>query len=48
LSNFIAFVSGMLALTFVIKFLEKKSALSAFGYYRVILSLSILIILFMK
>jgi undecaprenyl-diphosphatase len=48
LSNFIAFVSGMLALTFVIKFLEKKSALSAFGYYRVILSLSILIILFMQ
>ena len=48
LSNFIAFASGMLALTFVIKFLEKKSALSAFGFYRVILSLSILIFLFMQ
>ena len=48
LSNIIAFVSGMLALTFVIKFLEKKHALSAFGYYRVILSLIILIILLVQ
>ncbi len=38
LSNFIAFVSGMIALTFVIKFLEKKNSLEKFGYYRVILS----------
>ena len=48
LSNFIAFVSGMIALAFVIKFLEKKGALSAFGYYRVILALTLLIFLLLK
>ncbi|MBQ2638997.1 hypothetical protein IJF91_02955 [Candidatus Saccharibacteria bacterium] len=48
LSNIVAFVSGMLALTFVIKFLEKKGALSAFGYYRVILSLIILIFMLLR
>ena len=48
LSNFVAFVSGMLALTFVIKFLEKKGALSAFGYYRVILASIILILLLVQ
>ena len=45
LSNIVAFVSGMLALTFVMKFLEKKGALSAFGYYRVILATIVLIVL---
>ena len=45
LSNFVAFVSGMLALTFVIKFLERKGALSAFGFYRVILASVVLFIL---
>ena len=48
LSNLVAFISGMLALTFVIKFLEKKKALSAFGYYRVILASIILIILLVQ
>ena len=48
LSNFVAFVSGMLALTFVIKFLEKRGALSAFGYYRVILASVVLIILLVQ
>ncbi len=48
LSNVVAFISGMLALTFVIKFLEKKKALSAFGYYRVILASIILIILLVQ
>ena len=48
LSNVIAFASGMLALTFVIKFLEKKNALSAFGYYRVVLATIILIILLVQ
>ena len=48
LSNIIAFISGMIALTFVIKFLEKKKALSAFGYYRVILASIILIILLVQ
>lgn len=45
LSNLVAFIFGMLALTFVIKFLEKKKALSMFGYYRVVLSIIVLIIL---
>jgi undecaprenyl-diphosphatase len=48
LSNLIAFISGMLALTFVIKFLEKKNALSAFGFYRVILASIVLIILLVQ
>ncbi|MBP5674977.1 hypothetical protein J6W91_01460 [Candidatus Saccharibacteria bacterium] len=48
LSNFIAFVSGMLALMFVMKFLEKKKALSAFGYYRVILASIVLIVLLVQ
>lgn len=45
LSNVIAFASGMLALTFVIKFLEKKDSLAIFGYYRVILASIVLIVL---
>ena len=48
LSNIVAFASGMLALTFVMKFLEKKGALSAFGYYRVVLASIILIILLVQ
>lgn len=48
LSNIVAFISGMIALTFVIKFLEKKNALSAFGYYRVILASLILIVLLVQ
>ena len=48
LSNIVAFISGMIALTFVIKFLEKKNALSAFGYYRVILASLILIVLLIQ
>ena len=48
LSNFVAFVSGMLALTFVIKFLEKRGALSAFGYYRVILAGIVLVVLLVQ
>ena len=45
LSNFVAFVFGMLALTFVIKFLGKKKSLQAFGVYRVILAMLIMIVL---
>lgn len=48
LSNFVAFVFGMIALTFVIEFLGKKKALSAFGFYRVILASIILIILLVQ
>jgi undecaprenyl-diphosphatase len=48
LSNIIAFISGMIALTFVMKFLKKKNALSVFGYYRVILASIILIILLVQ
>ena len=48
LSNAIAFVSGMLALKFVMKYLEKKNALASFGYYRVILASVILIVLLVQ
>ncbi|MBQ6486692.1 undecaprenyl-diphosphate phosphatase [Candidatus Saccharibacteria bacterium] len=44
LSNFVAFVFGMIALTFVIKFLENKGALRFFGYYRVALAVIALVI----
>ncbi len=48
LSNIVAFIFGMLALTFVMKFLEKKGALSAFGYYRVVLASVVLIVLLVQ
>ena len=48
LSNLVAFIFGMLALKFVMKFLEQKNALSAFGYYRVILASVILIVLLVQ
>jgi len=44
--NIAAFVFGMLALTFVIKFLSKDGNLQKFGYYRIGLASMILIILF--
>ena len=35
LSNVIAFASGLLAITFVLKYLKKSNSLKAFGFYRV-------------
>ncbi|MDO4978892.1 MAG: undecaprenyl-diphosphate phosphatase [Candidatus Saccharibacteria bacterium] len=43
LSNIVAFASGLIALTIVMKYLKKKNSLQAFGIYRVIVSLGILI-----
>lgn len=42
LSNLVAFASGLFALSFVLKFLQKDKNLKYFGYYRVILGLSVL------
>ncbi len=47
-SNIVAFVFGMIALTFVIRFLEKKNSLQAFGYYRVALAAIIFIVLILQ
>ena len=47
LSNFIAFVSGLIALKVVMKFFKKESSIPTFGYYRVILACILLsIVLF--
>ncbi len=43
LSNLVAFVSGFLAIRFVIKYLKKSNSLQAFGYYRVIIAIIVLI-----
>lgn len=43
-SNAIAFISGLIAIYFVMKFLKKPGALRAFGIYRIILALIILIV----
>lgn len=43
LSNLVAFVSGLLAISFVIKYLKKSNSLRAFGYYRVIVAIIVLV-----
>jgi undecaprenyl-diphosphatase len=48
LSNLVAFVAGMIALTFVIKFLERKNSLKFFGYYRIVLAIAILAVVSLK
>ena len=48
LSNLVAFVAGMIALTFVIKFLERKNSLKFFGYYRIVLAIVILVVVSLK
>lgn len=48
LSNLVAFISGMIALQFVIKFLGKRDSIELFGYYRVILASVILIVLLVQ
>ena len=42
-SNIVAFVFGLLAIKFVMKFLKKDGSLEKFGWYRVILATIILI-----
>lgn len=42
LSNVIAFVSGIIAIYFVMKYLKKKNSLRVFGIYRIVLALIII------
>lgn len=43
LSNAIAFVSGLIAIYFVMKYLRKKNSLRPFGIYRIVLALIIVV-----
>ena len=43
LSNAVAFVSGLIAIYFVMKYLRKKNSLRPFGIYRIVLALIIII-----
>lgn len=45
LSNLVAFVSGLLALALVLRYVKKSQSIRAFGYYRIILSCCVLIYL---
>lgn len=47
-ANLVAFVSGLLALQFVMKYLKKPEALRTFGIYRVILALVVLIVVLIQ
>ena len=48
LANVVAFVSGLLAIHFVMKFLQKKGSLQAFGWYRIVLAAIIIIFELLK
>ncbi|MDR3298072.1 MAG: undecaprenyl-diphosphate phosphatase [Candidatus Nomurabacteria bacterium] len=48
LSNLIAFVAGMIALRFVMKFLARRDALKYFGWYRIVLACLVLIVVLMQ
>ena len=43
LSNLVAFISGLIAIHFVMKYLRKKNSLRPFGIYRVVLALIIVV-----
>ena len=43
LSNAVAFVSGLIAIYFVMKYLRKKNSLRPFGIYRIVLALIIIV-----
>jgi len=43
IANLVAFVSGLAAIYFVMKYLKKSESLKAFGFYRVIVALVVLI-----
>ena len=47
-SNIVAFIFGMLAINFVMKFLKKEGSLEKFGWYRVILATIIIIFLLIQ
>ena len=48
LSNLVAFIAGMIAISFIMKFLAKPKSLQAFGYYRIILGSIVLILLLIQ
>lgn len=48
LSNIIAFASGLFAISFCLKYLKKSNSLKAFGIYRVVISLIVLIALLIQ
>jgi undecaprenyl-diphosphatase len=43
LSNAVAFISGLIAIYFVMKYLRKKNSLRPFGIYRIVLALIVII-----
>lgn len=45
LSNLVAFVSGLFAIYFVLKYLKKSNSLKAFGFYRVFVAVVVLTVL---
>lgn len=47
-ANVVALISGLLAINFVMKFLQKKGSLEAFGYYRVALAAVVVIFELLK
>lgn len=48
LSNVVAFVFGLLAISICLKYLKKSNSLKAFGYYRVVISLIVLVTLLIQ
>ena len=42
-SNIVAFISGLIAIYFVMKYLRKKNSLKPFGIYRIVLALIIIV-----
>jgi len=44
LSNLVAFIAGLAAISFIMKYLTKPKSLQTFGYYRVILATIVLIL----
>ena len=48
LSNIIAFVSGLFAISFCLKYLKKSNSLKAFGIYRVILATIVIFVLVLQ
>ena len=45
LANLVAFISGLFAITFVLKYLKKSNSLKAFGFYRVILATIVIVVI---
>ncbi|MBQ6394075.1 undecaprenyl-diphosphate phosphatase [Candidatus Saccharibacteria bacterium] len=48
LSNLIAFVSGLFAINFVMRYLKKPHTLQTFGYYRIFLATAVIILLLIR